>query len=133
MPQFYPYRIFISHAGNYDEDFYRLERMLKEHPNLDFRNYSVPKHDPLDTSAQLTKKLLDQMNPTQVVIVLAGMYAAHSNWIHFEIDEALRLKKPTIGVKPWGKERVLQSVQDAARVIHGWNVAPIVQSIRDLA
>ena len=133
MPQLYPYRIFISHAWNYDEDFYRLERMLQEHPNFEFRNYSVPMHDPLDTSAQLTKKLLDQMSPTQVVIVLAGMYAAHSDWIQFEINESKRMNKPIIGVKPWGQERIPQSVQDAARVIHGWNIGPIVESIRALA
>ena len=107
--------------------------MFTEYPNFEFRNYSVPKHDPLDTAASLKRKLLDQMNPTQVIIVLAGMYAAHSDWIQFEIDEALRLQKPIIGVKPWGQERVPQAVQDAATVTHGWNVGPIVESIRKLA
>lgn len=133
MPQLYPYRIFISHAWDYNEEYCKLEKMLADYPNFEFRNYSVPKHDPLATSAQLTKKLLDQMNPTQIVIVLAGMYAAHSDWIQFEIDEAKRLTKPIIGVKPWGQERVPQAVQDAANVIHGWNVGPIVASIRELA
>jgi len=133
MPQLYPYRIFISHAWDYNEEYYKIEKMLNEYPNFDFRNYSVPKHDPLDTSAQLTKKLLDQMNPTQVVIVLAGMYAAHSDWTQFEIDEAKRLKKPIIGVRPWGQERIPQAVQDAANVMHGWNIGPILASIRELA
>lgn len=133
MPQLYPYRIFISHAWDYNDEYYKLEKMLKEYPYFEFRNYSVPKHDAFDTSAQLTKKLLDQMNPTQVVIVLAGMYAGHSDWIQFEINEAKRLGKPIIGVKPWGQERVPQSIQDAAKVIHGWNVGPIVASIRELA
>ena len=73
------------------------------------------------------------MNPTQIVIILAGMYAAHSDWIQFEIEQAKRLNKPIIGVKPWGQERVPQSIQDAARVVHGWNVGPIVASIRELA
>ena len=133
MPQLYPYRIFISHAWDYNDEYYKLEKMLKEYPNFEFRNYSVPKHDAFDTGAQLTKKLLDQMNPTQVVIILAGMYAAHSDWIQFEIDEAKRLGKAIIGVKPWGQERVPQSIQDAAKVIHGWNVGPIIASIRELA
>ena len=105
---------------------------MKEHPNFSFSNYSVPKHDPLDTTAQLAKKLLDQMNPVQVVIVLAGMCAAHGDWIGFEIDEAVRMKKPIIGVRPWAQERVPQKVQDAANVMHGWNIGPIVESIRSL-
>ncbi|MFM2399882.1 MAG: hypothetical protein RL341_2039 [Pseudomonadota bacterium] len=133
MPQLYPYRLFISHAWSYNAEYYKLVEMFNNYPNFDFRNYSVPQHDSFDTSEKLTKKLLDQMNPSQVIIVLAGMYAAHSDWIQFEINEAVRLEKPIIGVRPWGQERVPQSIQDSAHVIHGWNVGPIVQSIRDLA
>ncbi len=133
MPSLYPYRIFISHAWDYNDEYYKIENMLKEYPNFEFRNYSVPKHDAFDTGETLTKKLLDQMNPVQVVIILSGMYAAHSDWIQYEIKEANRLGKPIIGVKLWGQERVPQSIQDAAKVIHGWNVGPIVASIRELA
>jgi hypothetical protein len=100
MPQLYPYRIFISHAWAYNADYYRLEKMLNDPPNFYFHNYSVPKHDPFDRTAQLKSKLLNQINPTQVVLIIAGMYAAYSNWIQFEIDEAKRLKKPIIGIKP---------------------------------
>ena len=133
MPSLYPYRIFISHSWDYNDEYYRLEKMLLEYPNFECRNYSVPKHDPVDTAEGLKKKLLDQMNPSQVIIVLAGMYAVRSDWIQFEINEAVRLKKPIIGVKPWNQQKVPLSVQDAATVMHGWNTGPIVQSIRDLA
>ncbi len=53
MPQLYPYRIFISHAWDYDEEYYALEQKLKDHPNFRCHNYSVPKHDPLETTSQL--------------------------------------------------------------------------------
>ena len=132
MPQLYPYRLFISHAWSYNPEYYTLEQRLLEYPNFNFRNYSVPKHDPFETTTQLATKLLHQMNPTQVVIVLAGMYAAHSDWIQFEINEAKRMGKPIIGVRPWGQERIPQSLQDAATVMHGWNIGPIVESIRAL-
>ena len=133
MPQLYPYRLFISHAWSYNAEYYTLEQRLLEYPNFDFRNYFVPRHDPFETGTQLATKLLHQMNPTQVVIVLAGMYAAHSDWIQFEINEAKRMGKPIIGVRPWGQERIPQSLQDAATVMHGWNIGPIVDSIRALA
>jgi hypothetical protein len=132
MPQLYPYRIFISHAWAHNDEYCKLEKMMKDHPNFSFSNYSVPKHDPFDDGTKLTKKLKDQMEPVQVVIILAGMYAAHSDWIGFEIDEAVRMKKPIIGVRPWAQERVPQKVQDAATVMHGWNIGPIVESIRSL-
>lgn len=100
MPQLYPHRLFISHAWAHNDEYYKFESMLKQHRNFDFRNYSVPRHDPFETGTQLAKKLLDQMNPVQVVIILAGMYAAHRDWIQFEINEAKRLKKPIVGVRP---------------------------------
>ncbi|MCX6879343.1 MAG: hypothetical protein NTW21_36895 [Verrucomicrobia bacterium] len=43
MPQLYPYRLFISHAWAYNSEYYRLEKMFKDHPHFEFRNYSVPK------------------------------------------------------------------------------------------
>lgn len=133
MPQLYPYRIFISHAWKYDDEYYKLEKMLKEYPNFEFRNYSVPQHDSFDSSQKLAQKLLDQMNPTQVVIVLAGLYVNHSDWIQFEIKEAKRMNKPIIGVRPWDQQRIPQAVESAATIMHGWNIAPIVDSIRQLA
>jgi MTH538 TIR-like domain (DUF1863) len=133
MPQLYPYRIFISHAWSYNEEYYRLVRLFDESPNFEYRNYSVPEHDPLETKQRLASKLLDQLNPVQVVVILAGMYAAHSDWIKFEIENARRMGKPIVGVKPWGQERVPQIVQDNSAAIHGFNAAPIVASIRQLA
>ena len=133
MPILYPYRLFISHAWDYNEDYYRLISMFDAYPNFDYKNYSVPKHDPFDSMWMLRQKLTNQINPTQVVVVLAGMYAAHSDWIDYEIDEAVRLGKSIIGVRPWGQERIPSKVQKCATQIHGWNVAPIVESIRRLA
>jgi hypothetical protein len=133
MSQLYPYRISISHARDYNEEYYKLEKMLTDYPNFDFRNYSVPRHDALDASARLKAKLLDQIDPTQVSLDLAGMYAAHGDWIQFEISEAKQLQKPIVGIRPWGQDRVPEVVQTAARVMHGWNVGPIVASIRELA
>jgi MTH538 TIR-like domain (DUF1863) len=133
MPSLYPYRIFVSHAWDYSQEYYDLINRLNDYPNFDYRNYSVPEHDRLDTTTQLGQKLLNQMNPAQVVIILAGMYAAHSEWIQYEIDQAVRLGKPIIAVKPWGQERVPLAIQNAATVVHGWNISPIIQSIRNLS
>lgn len=42
------------------------------------------------------------------IIVVFGMHASYSEWIDYEIDEAIRMKKPTIGIKPWRNELVLK-------------------------
>jgi hypothetical protein len=72
-----------------------------------------------------------QISPAQGVIILAGMYAAHSEWIDYEISEAVRMGKFIIGVRPWGQERVPANVQNAADVMVGWNSASIIQAVRD--
>lgn len=41
------------------------------------------------------------------MIILAGMYAAHSEWIDYEISEAVRMGKFIIGVRPWGQKEFL--------------------------
>jgi len=72
------------------------------------------------------------MRPAQGIIILAGMYAAHSGWIDYEIDEALRMGKTIIGVKPWGQERTPVKIQDAADKMVNWNRLSIIQAIRNL-
>jgi len=71
-----------------------------------------------------------QINPAQGVLIIAGMYAAHSGWIDYEISEAKRLKKVIIGIRPWGQERMPLKVQDAATVLVNWNSASVVDAVR---
>ena len=60
-----------------------------------------------------------------------SMYAAHSNWIEYEISEAERMGKTIIGIKPWGQERVPLVVQNASVCpVVGWNRASVVQAVR---
>lgn len=125
--------LFISHAWRYSEHYDKIVKWFNEAPNFDWKNCSVPSTDALTdkTSKGLAAGMTKQISPAQGVIILAGMYAAHSEWIDFEIDEAIRMEKVIIGVRPWGQERVPVKVQDAAKVMVGWNSASIVQAVRD--
>ena len=58
------------------------------------------------------------------------MYVAYSRWIDFEINTALSICKPIIGVRPWGQERVPLIVQNYSTVLVGWNQKSIVDAIR---
>lgn len=80
----------------------------------------------------LKEEIRGQIRPVQCVIVLAGMYAAHSDWIQFEIDFAQFLQKPILGIVPWGAERTPLSVTKAADKMVYWNSASIVQGIREI-
>lgn len=136
MPDLKTYDLFISHAWRYHDDYDRVVKLLNEAPNFNWRNYSVPRHDPaIDPNTEagfqkLKSALRDQIRPVNCVLILAGMYASHSRWINVEMDLADEYPKPMIGVRPWGQERTPQGVQDRVKELVGWNTDSIVSAIR---
>jgi hypothetical protein len=131
------YNLFISHAWKYSEHYYKVVEWLdraKNEKRLDYKNYSDPKDDPVVDPDEATKKkrlkekLRNQIRPSSIVIVLAGMYATYSEWIGFEIDAAVEMEKYIIGVRPWGQERTPAKVEDNA-VMVGWNYESLIQAI----
>lgn len=132
------YNIFISHAWKYSEHYNKVVQWLNEAQDegeFKWKNYSVPKHDPLiDPNTTSGKKKLKeelecQIKPSSIVIILSGMYTAYSEWIDFETDTAVSYKKYIIGVKPWGQERIPRKVLDNANVMVGWNKNSIVNAV----
>jgi len=132
MPALRTYRVFISHAWEYDDDYWRVVGFLNDAPNFQWENLSVPEHDPV-TDDDLKHGLRNQMRPADVFLIIAGMYAAHSDWIEFEVEFARRIGRPIIGISKWGSERMPVLIQDAATEIVGWNAASVVRSIRQHA
>ncbi len=102
---------------------------------LIWKNYSVPVHDPLvDPNTPVGKTLLkaelkEQISPASKVIILAGMYAAYSDWIDYEINTAVSYNKYIIGVKPWGQERIPSKISNNADVMVGWNKDSVINAI----
>lgn len=130
------YRLFISHAWRHHDDYDRIIDLLEKSPNFHWANYSRPRENPLvdpnrpSSHAYLCKKLEDQIKPVHCVLVLAGIYSTHSDWIQEEIDIARRMGKPIIGIKPWGNERVSSVVKEAADEIVGWQASSIVDAVK---
>ncbi len=132
------YNIFISHAWKYSEHYNKIVQWLNEAQadgKLTWKNYSVPQHDPLidpNTTVGKTKlkeMLKNQISPASVVIVLSGMYVAHSDWISYEIDTAVSYGKYIIGVEPWGQERIPDKVKSNADIMVGWNKNSVINAV----
>lgn len=132
VPPLKTYDLFISHAWTYNDEYYRLIGLLNTASNFTYRNYSVPEHDPLGTRTgqQLWQALERQIRPVNCVLVLAGMYANHRDWMKAEIEIAQSFGKPIVGIKPRGQQRTPVEVQNAAKTMVGWTTASIVQAIR---
>nr|WP_304358290.1 TIR domain-containing protein [Clostridium paraputrificum] len=138
MPALYDYRIFISHAWKYGDDYKRLAAMLDNALYFSYYNYSAPKEKPLFplgtpmTNDDIAKKITDKISPSQITIVLAGMYTAYSDWMKYEIDESKRMGKPILGIYPWGSSVAPKYVKDNADLMVRWNTNSIVSAIRNL-
>ncbi|WP_175683214.1 TIR domain-containing protein [Burkholderia cenocepacia] len=132
MPELKNRMLFISHAWQYDQAYNTLVRWFNDEPNFLWRNCSIPSTDALPdkTVKGLSAGITRQINPAQGVLIIAGMYAAHSGWIDYEINEAVRLRKVIIGIRPWGQERMPVKVQNSANIIVNWNGSSIIGAIR---
>lgn len=130
------YNLFISHSWTYSDAYKKLVNLLDSDESFDYKNYSVPKNDPVHNAkneAELKAAIKAQMSHASCVLILAGVYSTYSKWINIEIDLAkngFSSPKKIIAVCPWGAERTSAVVKNAADMIVNWNTKSIVNVIK---
>lgn len=128
------YNLFISHSWVYSDAYEKLVSLLNARGYFEWKDYSVPKNDPIHNAPytwQLKEAIKNQMQSTSCVLILAGVYASYSKWINIEIELAHSMGKKIIAIEPWGAERTSSVVKNAADEIVGWNTESIVNAIRN--
>ena len=131
--------LFISHSWRYGDHYDRLIALLKQRSYFAFKDYSVPKDDPVHNApnkAALKAAIKNHMQPCHVILIMAGVYSTHSKWINIEIDLAkngFTSSKPILAIKPRGNTRISSRVRDAADEIVNWNTESVVGAIRRLS
>ncbi len=131
------YKLFISHAWDYGEEYEALVKLLNAAIGFYWDNYSVPEERPLPTLIALPKSyrcLVQQLDAritqSDCLLVIARMYVAHRQWIQSEIEAAKEFRKPVIAVEPRGSELFPNALADTADERVGWNCYSIVSAIR---
>jgi len=136
MPTLKSRSLFISHSWSYGDAYEKLVALLDAASNFQYKNYSVPKNDPVHNAANvaaLYEAIKNQMVFCDVVLIMAGRYATYSKWIQREIQIAKKdYSKPMVAIRPWANEQVSSVVSDAADRLVGWNTNSIVSAIREL-
>ena len=136
MPTLKSRSFFISHSWSYGDAYEKLVALLDAAPNFQYKNYSVPRDDPVHSAPNaeaLYKAIKNQMVFCDVVLIMAGKYATYSKWIEREIQIAKRdFSKPIVGIRPWASEQVSSVVSDAADQLVSWSTSSIVSAIREL-
>ena len=101
------YNLFISHSWAYSDQYNGLVKLLTAAPYFQYRDYSVPKNDPIHNATydwQLKNAIKEQMSHASCILILAGVYSTYSKWINIEIDLAkhgFSYPKPIIAIAPW--------------------------------
>ena len=133
------HNLFISHSWSYSDSHDKLVGLLDARPYFAYRNYSVPKDDPIHNARSATAlraAIQRQMGPSGVVLILAGVYATHSKWINVEIalaQSGFAVPKPIVAIEPWASEKTSSRVKQAAVRIVRWNKDSVIKAIRELA
>jgi hypothetical protein len=130
--------VFISHSWSYSRHYDTLEswifseRWSVGQASLDFRNYSVPRNDPIHnarTVKALREAIYAKISRSHVVVIPSGMYASYSNWIQKEIDGSKKYGKPVLAVNPRGQQRSPGVVLNNANEGVGWNKQSVISAI----
>lgn len=127
------YNLFISHSLTYSDAYEKLVGLLNGASDFSYKNYSVPRNDPIHNAKydyQLKAAIRNQMQPASCVLVLAGVYSTYSKWINIELELASELGKKIIAIEPRGAEKTSAIVKGYADEIVKWQTTSIVKAIR---
>ena len=133
------FHLFISHSWTHGNHYDGLIKLLEERRYFKYKDYSVPKNDPIHnapTKRALYDAIKKQIQPCSVVIILAGVYSTYSEWIDKEITISKTefwQEKPILAVAPWGAQRISTTVKNKADLIVRWQADSVVDGIRKLA
>jgi len=132
------YNIFISHSWAYGKNYDNLIKMLDADPRFNYKDYSVPKDDPIHNapnSEKLYEAIQNQMRFCDVIIILAGVYSTYSSWINKEIKIAKGFTnpKPILAIEPFASEKTSSIVKNNADKVVKWSTGSIVDAVRELS
>ncbi len=127
-------RLFISHSWSYEERYTSMVNLLDNKDYFSWINYSVPTDKAFEgmNKSELQEQLRKQIRPVNCVIIIGGMWTAYSEWIQFEIDFAVSINKPILGVKPRSGKVMPSAVTNATQHIVNWSTDSIVAKVREI-
>ena len=126
------YTIFISHSWAYIGDLNNLKRLLEDRGyfNVQFEEATPDVPINSENAAYIRQRLKQKIANSNIVLGIAGVYASYSEWMQWELDKAIELGVPIVGVVPRGAERISTVVSSRAKQVVRWNTESIVEAIR---
>lgn len=126
--------LFISHSWAHTVHYEKLVTLLNNADRFYYKNYSVPKDDPIHTTGGILLRaaIKNQIDRSQIVLIIAGVYSTNSSSIRMEIDIAQKTDKPILAIRHWAAQRISDTAYKNADKTVYWNTASIISAIRTL-
>ena len=129
-----PYRVFITHNFQPDEDYQRVFEYLETRDNFFYVNSSNLEKMPASGGAEAIKEeLRTQIEPAEVVIMPISIYAGNPDLVKFQLDVAQACKKPLLAIQAFGETvSVPKDVVDRCDDVIEWNDRTLISAIKRL-
>jgi hypothetical protein len=126
------YKICISHSWQYTDTLEALRNLINARGYFSATYEESTRDNPInsDDEGYVKRRLTQKIANSDVILALAGVYASHSSWMQWELDKAIELGIPVIGVIPRGQDRISSIVSTRSVVNIKWNTESIVSAIR---
>jgi hypothetical protein len=126
-----PVRLFVSHVFEASDDYYRVFEYLESSHNFYYRNCSDPESRVAAAPEAMREELRRQIALAEVVIVPAGQYSRHREWIDFQLNCAKGFDKPVIVLEAFGvTEKLPVQLEALGDEILEWDARSIADAIR---
>ncbi len=126
------YKIFISHSWQYTNTLEALRNLINARGYFSATYEESTKDKPInsDNESYVKRRLAQKISDSDIILALAGVYASHSSWVQWELDKAIELGTPIVGVIPRGQERISTVVSSRSVADVRWNTESIIAAIR---
>ncbi len=130
-----PYRVFVTHLFQADEDYQRVFEYLESRDNFFYANSANVAAVPTAGGPEAIKDVLrEQIRPAEVVVMPIAMFESNPDLVRFQMDVAQAFKKPILGIKSFGETvAIRKDVVDRCDDIIEWNDRSLINAIKKLA
>lgn len=126
------YHLFITQVKETDEEYQRFTGRLGDAHDFIYENHSDNGLSGTADIDELKKTIKGQINASDMVIVLSGLYPTYKNIIMVVMDLAQAMEKPVLLIRPYGMENVPEELEKLSKGVIGWSASCIAASIKGI-
>lgn len=127
-----PYRVYVTHVFQDDEDYQRVFEYLESRDNFFYLNSSDLTKMPADGGPESVKEeLRNQIKPAEVVIMPVAVFDSNPDLVAFQLDVAEAFAKPIIAIQSFGDTvAIRKDIIDRCADFIEWNDRALIEAIK---